>query len=643
MRSYGQRRQDPVPKIEGTKTFSLGLSQLGHPSVIKSNELAEALNAFYTQNGIVEKRPGSKVIGAIRGSSTDINAMQGVYAVGGNDYFLRISDDGIMQRYVWNQDLWVDISGSPTFQDTEATILQSWGNVYILSSLDPMTKWDGTTFTTFTAVNNPSTAPVLAKSGSATGTNQYYYRYVWQTAAGNTLASSNAFINSLPEKLDASTYVSVTMPSAPANVIKTMIFRGKTSGDEVYLASVDASQTVYNDKGFDSEDPLYGIPATNTTGGMHFKFATVYNDTLVGVTTELGDHCIVFSAGGDKFDSFGRADGAGYFYWKKDDGSRITGLHEFQEELYIFKSNKIGAFKFTTTGAQVRTISLASGAVSHRSIHAAGNDLRYWSIDGAMSVGNEPNFANVVRTKVLSARADKIVQAINQSDISKIAGVYYKNHSLWGLPQGTTGSGNSTVLAYNERFAAWSEWFGLKPKMWAKVIDPDNKERLFFADSTSANVVEAWTGTDDAGAAIVWRISTKQFDANVAYKFKTYNRVFFVFGNVKGGNTRVVLTENGYKPQLPLALYASNTGDQGFGVDQWGTVEFGDSSGEFSGDASGINIRYANVGYKDLFSLQATFTNDGMSDQVQLMGMYIEYSDSSLPLPSTYELKPVYA
>ena len=642
MRVYGKRRANPKLKTEGTGSFSLGLSQLGHPSAIKKNELAESLNALYTLNGVIEKRPGSDAIGEPRGTSTGVNALAGVYSVDGTDYFLRISDDGILQRYVWSSDIWADISGSPTFSDVESTILQSWGNVYILNETDDLVKWDGTSFTTFTAIANPTVDPTASKKGTGTGVNQYYYRYAWQNNAGNTLSSDNVFIDSLPEELDVDTYVELVMPAAPAGAEKTMIFRGKTSGDEVYLASVDASQVKYNDKGFDIEDITFGVPSTNSTGGMHFKFAVVYNDTLVGVTTEMGDHCIVYSAGGDKFDSFGHADGGNYYYWKKDDGFPLTGLHEFQEELYIFKTNKIGAFKFTVSGAQVRTISLASGAVSHKSIHAAGNDLRYWGIEGAMSLGNEPNYATMIRTKVLSARADKIVDNINQAELDDISGVYYKNHSLWGLPQGTTGTGNSTVLSYNDKFSAWSEWFGLTPKLWAKVIDPDNVEKLFFADATSANVVEAWTGKDDQGSAISWRIATKQFDSGTIYKHKTYNRVYFVFGNITGGSTRVTLMENGYTAQTPLSLYSSNVGEQGFGVDTWGSTAFGESSGEVDSDISGINIRYADVGYKDLFSLQAILQNDGLSDTLQLIGMFIEYSDSELPPPSNYQLAEIY-
>jgi hypothetical protein len=644
MRKYPKRRKDPPAKTTGSMGFSYGLNQLTHPSTIRNDELAEALNVFYSQNGVLSKRPGSLNLGDIRGTSTIINALNGVYNIGGNDYLLRISDDGILQSYDFTDEEWEDVADSPTFTDTDSQILQAYGHVYILNQTDDMVKWDGTTFSTFTPIANPDTAPTVTKSGSGTGSVTYYYRYVWYNDVGNTLASDADDLANMPEELDASTYAIVTLPEAPEGAVRTGIFRGTTAGDEAYLASVPASQTVYNDKGYDEIDPLYAVPtaetSSNTTGGLHFKFATVYNDTLIGITTEEGDDTLVFSAGGDKFDSFGRADGGGYYAWRKDDGDPITGVHAFQEELYVFKSRKIGAFAFDENGGAVRDINLALGAVSHRSIHAAGNDLRFWSRDGAFSLGNEPNFADIIRTKILSARADTLVSSMTAAEFDKICGVFYKDHSLWGIPLGGTDEGNTSCIAYNEKYAAWSEWFGLTPGVWCKFIDSDNKERLFYGDSQSGNVVECWTGTDDNGTAISWRVATKQFNMNKPHRYKTFYRVYFVFGSVTGTGTQVTLVEDGERSQISMPLYA-NVGDQGFGVDQWGTMEFGDSSGEYTGDVSGMIVRYADVN-KDLLSLQAVLTNDGNSDQVEFMGIYFEYADSAQPLPSTMQLQRAY-
>jgi hypothetical protein len=67
-------------------------------------------------------------------------------------------------------------------------------------------------------------------------------------------------------------------------------------------------------------------------------------------------------------------------------------------------------------------------------------------------------------------------------------------------------------------------------------------------------------------------------------------------------------------------------------------MEFGDSSGEFTGDVTGLTVRYIDLGSKDLFSLQAILSNNGVKDDIEFMGILIEYRESSRPLPSSKKL-----
>lgn len=644
-RTYPRRRADPIRKIKGSRGFPRGLNQLTSPTALKDNELAEAQNVMYTENGVLEKRPGSINTANPRGSSTKILALKGVYSVGGDDYLLRISDDGIVQRYSFSSDTWIDIAGSPTFSAYRTLILQANDYVYFLNSSDLITKWDGTNWITFTSLSNPSTAPTLTKQGSGTGTTTYFYKYSWENEVGHTAASSSQSLANMPDTLDVSTYIQITLPSAPSGTVKTSIYRGTISGEEQFLTSVAASQTTFDDKGFFDLDPLYAAPTDNTTAGFKFKFADVFENTLVGVTTNLfsdeqkSAYYLVFSAGLDKFDSFGRADGGGFFGWRSGDGDPIQGVHAFQGKLYVFKRKKVGAFEFTTEGAKVQDVNLAVGAVSHGSIHAAGNDLRFWSDEGAMSLGNEPNFADIIRTKVLSAKADRTVQSMTAKDFPDITGVYYKGISIWGIPLGTPGEGITSTLCYFEKYVAWAEWLGLTPNVWSKFIDDDNKERLYYGDAQSGNVVECWQGLSDRGQPIVYRVATKQWDLDLPFKYKTIGRVYLVFNNVTGSDTSLTIVEDGERSDIHAPLYG-NVGQEGFGVDMWGEKEFGESSGEFTGDATGLIIRYIDID-KDLFSMQVVIENEGVNDQVSLAGVYFEYSDSNQDLPSTWGLRAI--
>lgn len=721
MREYGQRRKDPPIKTQGTRGFPYGLNELTHPSAIKNNELAECKNAVFDQNGVIKKRPGSKLIGATRdASNSKINALQSVYDIGGENFILRIADDGILQKYNPISNIWVDVSGSPTFSNKRTYILQGYGCVYIMNENDIMRKWDGTTWTTWTHIDNPTTAPTLVKQASGqiqlvnvaaggsgyavgniltpaggdgtarlkvegvtgstvtsvsiqnggsgyllannvtttvdpaggtnckinitsvkgVGTRSYSYKYVFFNDIGNTLASNGATVDNLPQLLSQDAKVEVTIPTPyPSGVEKVGIFRGDKAGEERYLASIEATESKYVDDGKDVPDDTYSTPEGNTTSGYHFKFAAVYKDTILGVTTEHGDDTIVFSGGLDAFDVFAVSEGGGTINWRKGDGAKLTCLKPFKEELYVFKTNKVGALRFdTSTGvATIRDINLSIGAISQDSVHEAGNDLRGFSYDGIFSLGNEPNFADVVRSKLLSPRVQKTVDSITHQDIYGIASIYHKNISMWAIPMGAVGEGNTAILTYDERYAAWSLWTGMKASCFTKFIDSNNEEHIYYGSSNSGNVSEMMTGTNDNGLAIPFRIGTKQYDMGVPYKYKTYARVYLLFGLVSGSGTRINLLSNTNEAIGTYPLYIS-IGSVGFGTDEWGTQQFGVTGDLPENIQSGLIIRYIDLSSRDYFNIQAIIDNSGLDDQIEVMGIFFEYSESERPLPSSYRL-----
>lgn len=643
MRTYSnQRRANPARKIIGTRGFEGGLQQLSHPSALKDNELSEARNVAYLVNGVLTKRTGSTKIGIASG--TRINALQSVYDIGGSNYFIRISTVGIAQYYNEAVGIWTNISGSPTFSNIYTNIVQGYGRVYFLNSTDVMTYWNGTSWSLFTGLANPTAAPTLAKQGSGTGSRTLFYTYVWYNDVGNTIASAEASLGSLPALLDSTTYVRVTVPSAPAGARYTGIFRGDLAGEEIYMAKIPATQTIYDDKAQDEKflDDNYLPPTNNSTAGYHFIYADVYHQTLIGVTTEAGLDTLVFSGGGDNFHKFGHTDGGGYYSWWKGSGVPITAVRAFtlsnEDGLYVTKRDRIGVFRFDDTGGAVRDINLGKGVVSHLSLHPAGNNLRGWGEDGAISVQNEANFANIIRIEVFSIKADLLAKSVTASDLNKISGIYFDYKSFFGLPTGAEGAGNNTCLVYDERFKTWSEWRGLNPAIFATYIGLDNKRKLYFGSSMTGDVVEMFKGKSDDGSKVVFKISTKQFDNNKPYAYKKFRRIIYIFGNVTGSSTTIRLFEDGVNALIPLTLSAE-TGHTGFGVDQWGTIQFGTTTGSYVPDTSGLIIKYASLNNKDLFSIQTTIENDGLTDDLSVIGVFIELSDSSRPLKSSSKLQ----
>ena len=527
MYQFGKRRQDPTIKIDGSKTFSEGLSQDAHPTAIKASELAEAQNAMYIQNGVVEKRPGFVIRGEI-GEGEVSPFFLGSIKMGADRSIYKITSDGILKKYIESSNIWSIVSGAPTWTK-ETNVLQGWGWVVFYNDTDDLTAWDGTSWITYDLLADPDTAPTVEKQGSGTGYTTYHYRYVWYNEAGHTVASPLGTLANMPLVLDDSTYIKITVPSAPAGADTVAIFRTTGTSDECYLDSMPASQTVYLDKGELNIDGTYPYPTENTTAGMHFKYAVVYKDAIVGVAVETGDDTIVSSAGLDEFLNFAPSYGASFFSWLKQDDDEIRGLHSYKEKLYIFKRNKIGAFSFLADGgSKVEEISLAAGALSHDSIHSAGNEVRYFGPEGPMTLGYEANYGDVVRTRVVGARAQTIIDTITSQDEQMISSIFFKGISMWGIPRGAEGDGVTSTLTLNERFAAWSEWVGFKPKKFCKFVDGNNKERLFFTNPNDGGVYEAWEGKNDNGVPITFRLTTKQYNQNSAYAYKTYSKIYYI-------------------------------------------------------------------------------------------------------------------
>ena len=640
MRNYLKRRRNPPNKTTGSRGFSGGLQSLSHPSAIEENELVEARNVRYKANGVLQKREGYTALGNPEGNRC--NTLKPLYNIKGNDYLVRISDTGIAQYYNFTNSVWTALPGSPTFSNVYTNIIQSYGSVYFLNPIDPMRRWDGSAWYTWTAMSNPNTPPTVTKTGSADDNIRYYYRYVWYNETGYTFASTAAYVDDMPYTLDATTYASINVPSAPAGTVWTGIFRGTIAGEEVYLEKIPAAQTTYLDKGYVEPDDTLSIPRANTTAGFHFKYADVYRNTIVGITTELGDDTLVGSGGGDKIDSFGRSDGGFYYDWDRDSGDVISGLKAFtlsnEDGLYVFKRSRIGVFRFDEAGGSVRDINIGMGSVSHLSIHGAGNNLRAWGDDGAISVQNEANYANIIRTKVLSIKADTIVKSVTQTDIGSVSGHFYDNLSLFGLPTGVAGTGNTTCLVYDDEFLSWSEWRGVRPQVFSTFIGEDNKPTLYFGDSATGNVMKMFSGKTDNGSPIVFRITTKQFDDKRPYEYKKYKRIIYIFGNVTGDGTVLRIIEDGVRPQYPAILQAS-TGNTGFGQDRFSEARWGESSGTYVSDASGLIIKYADLFNKNLFSIQTTIENAGLQDDLSVIGVFVILTDSKRPLPSVNKLK----
>ena len=677
-----KRRKNQAIRRSGSRGWPEGLNTIAHPSTLKDTELSELINGVYSQYGSISKRLGSQIIGSASPSGNSIQQLVATYNVGGVSRFIRISDTGKPEVYNFSTDAWTYLTGTapggyagsnpaftdgtPTFDTTTRTwIVQIHDRLYFANSVNELVYYEDGAWYIYDALDDPTDYPTIAKTGTGTGSVRYYYQYVWYNAVGNTLASSPAdpavqddgtgWIDNMPADLDTSTYLTITLPTPPAGATRVGIFRSNRQGEAFFLNYVEASQSTYVDKGDISVDIFAPFPTENTSQGYHFYLLDAYRGSLIGTTTELGKDTIVWSGAQENYGSFGLPDGAGFFPYRKGEGTSINAIKTYvasnEDAVFVFKDDVFGKFQYVTTSGdflgegRIQDVNISVGSISELSPHLAGNNLRFWSPDGAATVGNEANYGTILRYSVLSLRADAIVQRVTAANARHVCGVFYKHLSLFGISTGESGTGNNAVLAFDERYNSWSLWTGLYPAVWAKYVNPaDNIERLYYGSSNTADVLEMFKGRTDyatssgSGTRITLSISTKQYDMNLPDQFKKFDKATLVFGTLTGNNTTVGVIRADHKgitndPRLAISQESSLSG---FGNDEWGNQEFGMMMQDDAG--STINVRYINLRQKDLFWVKFNIQNDGISDEVSLMGLYIYYSQSNKPLPFSTKL-----
>ena len=675
------RKNAPIKRF-GSDGFPEGLNTLAHPSTLKETELSELINGIYSQYGTISKRQGSKVIGQVADDdATQINQLTATYNVAGASRLIRISDNGKPEYFNYTTELWVELTatapdgyvgttpefttGTPAFNtDSTTWIIQIGSRLYFANEDDSLVWLDTDGWHIYTALADPDDAyPTIVKTGAGTGQTRYFYQYVWYNEAGGTLASLPAdadvqadgtgWIDNMPLVLDEDTYVTLTLSAAPAGCTSVGIFKSNRQGKAFFLNSVEPLDVTYVDDGTVGTDTYYEVPDDNTTGGYHFSLLDTYRGSLVGVTTELGGDYLVWSGALDKFGSFALPDGAGFFGYRAGEGTSINAIKTHvasnEDALFIFKNDVFGKFQYVTSGeylgeGRVQDVNISVGSISPFSPHVAGNNLRFWSRDGASTIGNEANYGTILRYSVLSLRADSIVKQITASNIDDVCGVFFKSLSLFGISTAATGAGNNAILAYDERYNAWALWTGVYPRVFAKYISPnDDIERLYYGSAITADVLEMFTGKKDYDGdstyetKITLSISTKQYDMKLPDQFKKFDKATLVFGTLTGNNTTVGVIKAGTKgiESDPRLLITQEANLSGFGNDEWGAQEVGMMTIDEAG--STINLRYINLKQKDLFWVKLNIQNDGEEDEVSLIGVYMYYSQSTRPL--TFDMK----
>lgn len=566
-------------------SFKDGYNSLFRPTELKATEMAQADNIMLVGSGSPTGRWGTSSYFTAGATGTIIGL--GAYATGASiSDVLAITDGGYVTKK--NGTSYTQIAGQSYPSGTNVRMVQLGGYTYLASKDVTFTQYNGTSLQVFATVSSPAMVSATRVSG-ATGTSTYSWKVVALSQDGNqTNPSTNITLGNLPNDLSTTTvHVRWTGPSA-ASLSGYEIYRG-TPGDETFLANLGTADTLYVDVGDPASESVLP-PLVNQTGGIKSNVIAKIGDRLLLVPADDPSKLMISGRYPDQ-SKFSWANGGGYIYIDPNSGSAITSIASQlgSDKIIVTKEYSVYAVtlsivsigNYNILDPQYQPISTLTGCSNQDTMTAVENDQFYFGRKGLYVVGYEPNFLNLIRTNEISARIRPYLAGLSANDYKTANAFYVDNKYVLSFPL------RKECIVYDRERGCWlGVWklpFGISKLL--KVIDSTGTERwiLGSSDSNKTYTFEPSVHSDD-GTTIAMTVRTKKEFFDTWASLKTINFLYFLFRNITGQMTVNVLLEdrNGNVSTAKTFTITGSAiaGNTGWGIDTYGTQQWGESGGE---------------------------------------------------------------
>jgi hypothetical protein len=616
-------------------TFKGGLNVLLRQTEIKDNELAQADNLKLVGKGVPTKREGTDnyflTAPSVATGSQRIRGLKGVLfasSASGVNELLALSDWGILVKK--NGASYSIIQGASYSSGYNAEMVQVYNQVYITNGFNNLTKYNGASIFGFTQLSRPTGVTATNLSG-VSGTFTRAFRISAFNNVGENIASDAVLISNTPQDLTNTTIRLNWTTSSPASGVAGYGIYGYDQGDERFITSVDSSTLRYDYQGIPDPSNLVFPSAADTTSGPIAKYIISHKDKLVLGNIDGYPSRISWSGGGSNVDKFNWRFGGGYVDIDKDAGDQVTGLIEFQDSIIVFKERSVWQVTLAASGdlvvPTVKMLVRGVGAVSHRTIKHVENDVFFLSRKGIFTLGNEPNFLNVLRTNEVSARVRPIFQTLTAAQLQQACAVYQDNKYRIAYPS-TSASMNTKEIIYDRERLAWMgpNTPPALPAIYEVYFDGENKENLVWGDSNDNYITKFSDAiSNDKGVKIQTILLTKKTAFDNTFRFKQVKDLYSNWRNVFGSpfvNIILETRDGAVGSAQSFNISASNAG-MGWGFDRWGTFKWGNTAG--AGSSAGSNDLAKRTTINKIGrTVQVEITTTGNNDRYELLGLQLK-------------------
>lgn len=541
-----------------------GLNVFQDETLIKDSELTDARNILLSVDGI-EPRPGTNRVGGDGGGSKVYGGV-GFYMAIGTRQFLRMQNGQLKSGLTTP----TAVSGTNSYNATaRCQFVVARNKVYLFNGIDPLTMYDGSTLTVFTAMTTPVGLGISVQ-GSA-GTTTYSYRISAFNNIGETLACSSVTTGTGNATLSLSNFNRLTWTATTGATGYNVWGRKATGLGETYITTVYTN--TYDDNGeFDQTTSL--PPEANSTAGIICSMGIFGpQQRIFGAGDPNYPSRLYWGGLGSNIGNFsGSTEGGGAVDVFKDDGSTIRDILPFQGGVIVWKDNAVFKFSFTSSGdPQIEEITRSFGGIAFRGSRHVENDVIFPARkDGRLafySLGNQENYAGtVLRTNELSIKVAPELENVEVSRLNFACSFYYNN--IYGCSISDVGSTvNDKTWCLDTRFGAWTYWDGFAANFYMVYTDTDGSQKLYAGDDSSGYMIEMFTSArNDSGTAISGLFAMKSHNQKAFKLYKKYFDPTFQFKDITGtGTINGDIILDGATVASSFSISAQTTGGAGVG------------------------------------------------------------------------------
>lgn len=635
------------------KDFSGGSNLLVDDARVQVNQAIQATNLMQKQDGIWSTRWGT----GYYGQSLPENCVGATEFVNSSGVTEIVAIAGTKAYKSTDGGSWSEITGATFTEGIQCYFMQIAGYLYIFNGTDNLTRYDGSTLSTYSEISAPTGLSASLTGSLVSGSFTYWGIVTALNDVGETIGSTGASItvNKLRDSWIAGEDKVLWTWNSVSGASRYQFYLSDEEGDESYLVSVDATQ--FEDDGSLAINPYVKVPLDNTTGAPKFKSAVVSGNRIWATNDSDEEYIVRFSGTGNNMGKFSEFYGGGWInlerggrekpsvvvhYQSGQGEGRATILCRTPEGKGAVWQVTLASISIGDTAVTVPAASKVVGSFGTNSVLGVvgtENDIMFPNKSGWFGLGPRQNYFGILRTNELSSLIRPYWRSLIGSKLEGICAYFYDAKIFISVP--TTSSGNSRTVILDTERRNWTVEWTIGARQFFEYTDSTGRSRLLYVPVDGDRLIEISENIQgDLGVAFSTDYTSARISVEKLWnKFARIKRVFVKLGSPRG---KINFEVSGTERNKPFKALASKTitpqyALTGTGYDPTGMVLTGDTDGDPKLFSDKADIRYVDV-RKKVRDFQLRITSDTIDSEYSILGFIIEGYKTRTRPPRTWKV-----